>query len=331
MVELIKTFCEINAVSGNEDVLRRYIAENICADSVSIDTMGNITALKKGSSGSDKKIMIVSHIDECGMIVTDINDDGYIKFARVGDTELRSLISKRVVIGDGVKGVIGMKAVHLQKAEERESVKKADELFIDIGAKDKKQAQKSVQKGDYICFDTEFSQIGSRIKGKALDRVGAAVVFEMSKLTPLYDTYFVFTVQKEVGMRGASVCAAGINPDYVIVLDSVETADMFDVKEYEINAKLGKGAVAGYADKYSLSDRELTEKLLKHACDKGISVQKAAVQKSMSDAGAINVLRNGYKTVNIGIPVRYTHTPVQIADMADIEAAKNLVQLALTI
>ena len=124
MVELIKKISEINAVSGNETILREYLLKHIGKKDVSVDTMGNITVFQKGSSNQDKKLMIVTHIDECGLIVTDITDNGFIKFECVGNVELRSLISKKVVINNKINGIIGMKAIHLQKKEERETVKK---------------------------------------------------------------------------------------------------------------------------------------------------------------------------------------------------------------
>ena len=179
MVETIKYISEINAISGNEHLLRNYILDNIVADSVEVDSMGNIVALKKGNSSKNKKIAVVTNIDECGMIVTDITDDGYIKVDTVGDVELRSIISKQVIINDSVKGVIGMKAIHLQKKEERKTVKKPKELFIDIGAKNKEVAQKLVSKGDYIAFTTKCDEIGGNIKGKSLSRIGIYVMLKL--------------------------------------------------------------------------------------------------------------------------------------------------------
>ena len=326
MVELIKNISEINAISGNEASIRKYIIEH-CSNA-RVDTMGNISVFKKGKS-SQKKLMIATHIDECGLIVTNITEKGFIKFECVGDVELRSLISKKVIVADNVKGIIGMKAIHLQKKEERETVKKAKDLFIDIGAKDKKDAQRYVKKGDYISFATEFSTIGKRVKGKALDRIGAAIMLKLLDVEPQYDTYFVFTVQKEVEMRGAVVCASKINPDFAIVIDTIESADMFGCNDMQIQAKLGNGTVIQYSDKKSIQNRELTQCIVKKAEENKVPIQKSAAIKSIGNSGEIITSYGGIKTATVAVPVRYTHTPIQIADLNDVESTYRLIMLLL--
>ncbi len=329
MVELIKEISEVNAISGNEHALREYIFKYVGKKDVSVDTMGNIIVFKKGTSKQDKKLMIVTHMDECGLIVTDITDDGFLKFECVGNVELRSLISKKVIIADKVNGVIGMKAIHLQKKEERETVKKAKELFIDIGAKDKKEAQKYVNKGDYISFNTKFSKTQDILKGKGLDRICVAPVLELIKTDPEYDTYFVFTAQKEVGMRGAMICASKINPDFAVILDSVESADMFGCKDNDIQTKLGNGVLIQYADKYSISDRELLSDVIKIANKNQIPYQQAGLIRGFSDAGEVITSYGGVKGVTLSVPVRYTHTPVQIVNRKDVQALFDLTKAIL--
>ena len=329
MVEIIKSISEINAVSGDEKSLRDFIVKNIKADKIEIDTMGNIIALKQGTVQSEHKIAVATHIDECGLIVTDINDDGYIKFATVGNVELRSIISKTVLIKNKIPGIIGMKAVHLQKKEERENVKKAKELFIDIGAKNKDEAKKLVKKGDYISFMTKFSCIGTTIKGKALDRIGIYTLLQAINYEPLYDTYFIFTVQKEVGLRGAMIAADKINPDTLIVVDSVETADMYGVEKDKITAHLNCGPALIHSDKSYIGDKKLIKKIISLATENDIKIQEVARAESDSDTGAFMISNSGIKTVNISIPVRYTHTPVQLASLNDIESTDKLLNLLL--
>lgn len=328
MVELIKKISEINAVSGNEDKIREFIKKNIIADSVSVDRMGNITAFKKGNS-SEKTLMLSTHTDECGMIVTNITDNGYIKFDCVGNTDLRSLISKPVIINDKVQGVIGLKAIHLQKAEERKNIKEAKELYIDIGAKDKAEAEKSVQKGDYISFMTKSKMLGNNVKGKALGRIGVAVLLELIKKKPEFDTYYTFTVQKEVGMRGAAVCMANINPDNVIVIDSIEAADMFDVDKKDTIAHLGKGSVLVYSDKGAISDQKLCKQITDIAIKENIDIQTAVGVNTKSDCGEIITSGRGFKTVNISIPIRYANTPVQLAAVSDVKNTVRLLEAIL--
>jgi len=329
LVEFVKNISEINAVSGDEKSLRDFIVKNIQADEFEVDTMGNIVALKRGKLQSERKIAIATHIDECGLIVTDINDEGYIKFASVGKVELRSIISKTVLIDNKIPGIIGMKAVHLQKKEERETVKKAKELFIDIGAKNKEEAKKLVKKGDYISFLTKFSHIGPSIKGKALDRIGVCTLLNAMNTQPLYDTYFIFTVQKEVGMRGAMIAANRINPDVLIAVDSVETADMYGVEKDKINAHLNGGPVLIHSDKSYIGDKTLIKKIISLAIENDIKIQEVAKLEGNSDTGAFMVSNGGIKTVNISIPVRYTHTPVQFASLDDIQSTDKLLDVLL--
>lgn len=329
MVETIKAISEINAVSGDEKSIRQYILKNANADEISVDNMGNIVALKKGTSNEKRKVAIVTQIDECGMIVTDITDEGYIKFDLVGDVQLRSIISKPVIIKNSIKGIIGMKAVHLQKKEERENVKEAKELYIDIGANSKKEALTLVKKGDYISFLTKFTDLDCSVKGKALDRVGIYGLLSAMNEAPYYDTYFVFTVQKEVGTRGAMIAANKINPDTVIVFDTVTANDSYGTENEDITVKSGGGAVISYTFLNAISDREISKKMISIAEENNIKTQIVSVSREKSDAGEIIVSGNGTKTASIAIPIRYSHTPVQLVSKKDIESATKLLALLL--
>lgn len=329
MVETIKAISEINAISGDEKSIRQYILKNTNADNVSVDTMGNIVAFKKGTSGKKRKVAIVTHIDECGMIVTDITNEGYIKFDLVGDVQLRSIISKPVIIKDSIKGIIGMKAVHLQKKEERENVKEAKELYIDIGAPSKAEALSLVKKGDYISFLTKFTDLDFSLKGKALDRVGIYGLLSAMNEAPVYDTYFIFTVQKEVGTRGAMIAANKINPDTVIVFDTVTADDSYGTENEDITVKSGGGAVISYTFLNAISDREISKKMISIAEENNIKTQIVSVSREKSDAGEIIVSGNGTKTASIAIPIRYSHTPVQLVSKKDIESATKLLTLLL--
>ena len=230
MAELLKKMSEINAVSGNENDIRNLIIAEIKdkVDDITIDTMGNVIAYKKGSD-SGKKIAVAVNMDEPGFIISGVTEKGYLKFKAVGNIDPRKIISKRVVIGaDKIKGVIGMKAIHLQTKSERENVVAVSKLFIDIGAKDKEDAEKYVKLGDYVTFDTEFMQIGSNVKGKALDRSGicTSLINAIGKEYK-YDTYMCFLVQREVGARGAKIVSHRINADVILSVSSAETADMY--------------------------------------------------------------------------------------------------------
>lgn len=299
MACLLETLCNENGVSGNEHKIRDIIKNEITdyADDIKVDTMGNLIAVKHGKS--ERKIMLVSHMDEPGYIVSEITDTGYIKFRAVGKIDPRTIISKRVSIGENkIKGIIGMKAIHLQKKEERENVVNVSDLFIDIGAKDKKDAQKKVSLGDYIAFDTEFREIGDLIKGKALDaRISCVCLIEALKQSYDCTVYAVFAVQGEIDGRGAGVTAYDINPDTAVIIDTVEAADMFGVKPHEKKAILGDGAV----------------------------VEKSVFKTS--DAAAVQTACGGTKVVRVSVPCRYSHTPVCMASKSDIQSALELVSL----
>lgn len=308
MATFIKSISEINAVSGNEGNIREFILNHINADSVEVDNMGNIIALKKGKNHS-KKIMAATHMDESGFIVSNVTDSGYIKFKPVGNIDINTVISKKVTIGN-TKGIIGMKAIHLQTKEERENTVPAKNLFIDIGAKSKKDALECVKIGDYISLDTKFKETEEYVFGKALSRAGVDVLISGMDICADCDIYFVFTVQKEVGMRGAKILSRRYDVDAVITVDTVCADDMFKSDCKAIS--LGKGIVIPAMDKYSIYDRELIKKLenTKH--------QKVITKNEFSDAGAFPT-----KRVNISIPCRYAKTPVEMISKSDLETAKT--------
>lgn len=324
MAVQLKNISEINAVSGNEVKLRKYIEENIRADRLEVDTMGNLIAFVKGKK-HDKTLAIVTHMDESGFIVSDFTDKGYIKFREVGNVDALSVISKRVIINESVRGVIGMKAIHLQKADERKNAVKLKDLFIDIGAKDKNEAEKYVKKGDYIAFDTEFAQIGKKVKGKALDRVGVyAQICSMSE-QPQYDTYFIFTVQKEVGSRGAAVLTERIKADFAVVLGTVQSGDMFGSKIHA--AKLEGGVAVSSMNKKMIADVQLTEQVRKAAESNNVKIQRICSMADFSD-WEIGYIPN-CRCIMADIPIRYAYTPAELVSTEDIEAAVQLLKIIL--
>lgn len=322
----LKKFSELSAVSGNENEARKYILSCIDGkcDEVSVDSMGNVIAFKKGKS--DKyKLMLGTNMDEAGFIVSDITDKGYVKVKAVGSIDARTLISKRVVIGsERIKGVIGMKAIHLQKKSERESAVELSSLYIDIGAKDKKSAK--VKLGDYVTFDTEYAELGNRIKGKALDRFGCVCLIEAMDEVPAYDTYFVFSTQREITARitgrGMMTAAFKIQPDYAVIIDTVETSDMY--KSKQLQSRLGGGAVIEYMDKTSISDTVFTSALKDTAKEIPTAVQDKTSSVNSTIAGAVQVSAKGAVTACIGIPCRYSHTPVCMMDKKDINSVTAL-------
>lgn len=327
MAELLRDLSEIHAVSGNETAVRELILSEISskADKVTVDTMGNIIALKKGKTRG-KTIAVVANMDEIGLITSSFTEKGYIKFKLVGDIDPRKLVSKKVVTAGGVKGVIGMKAIHLQTRDERENVVKVKDLFIDIGAKDKEEAENAVKLGEYITFDTAFAEIGENVKGKALDRAGVcfALINVLDGEYPC-DFYAIFTAQKEVGARGAQIAAHRVNADVILTVSSVETADMYDCKIG--GTKLGGGVCVSYMDARVIPDRQLTVKFINLSKNNDIKLQDKVTAPYRTDGGAMQIMDT--LILSIQIPCRYSHSPVSIMNKGDITETEKLIKLYL--
>ncbi len=332
MADLLERLSNESGVSGNEDRIRALIIDEIkpYADDITVDTMGNIIAYKKGENNG-AKIMVTAHMDEAGFIVSQITDKGYIKFKPVGNISPRSVIAKCVEIGDNkISGVLGMKAVHLQKKEEREKTADFSDLYIDIGAKDKKDAQNHVSLGDYISFKMRFSELGDNIKGKAFSsRIPCRCLIETLKKEHKNDFYAVFAAQSEVGGRGGQISAFGVKPDIVLTLDATESADMFGVEEKDITAGIGGGAVISFMDKGALADKRLADKLISAVKNAGTAYQTANPAVGKSDAGAAQLAGNGARAVMLSVPCRYLNTPVSIAAKSDIKSLTDITDIFL--
>lgn len=328
---LLKALCEANGVSGNEGAVRKVILEQITplADDIQIDSIGNILALKKGRS-SAKKVMLAAHMDEVGLIISGITEKGFLEFKTVGGIDTRVLISKRVAVGERrVKGVIGIKAIHLQEKSERETVPKVKNLFIDIGAKDREEAEGLVKLGDYAAFDTEFAEFGAgKIKAKAIDdRAGCLVLMDLMNQTCRYDTYFCFTVQEEVGLRGAQVAARRIMPDIALVLEATTCSDVFGSQPHEYVTQLGGGVAVSFMDWSTIVPHTFYSWLYETAQREGIPVQYKNTTMGGNDAGAIHIAGRGVKTASLSIPCRYLHSPAGVAAWADLDAMEALAKL----
>lgn len=324
---LLERLCNECGVSGDEGRIRDIIKSEITpyVDDITVDSMGNIIALKKGKD-SKKKVMMAAHMDEVGFIISGITDKGYLKFKTVGGIDTRVIISKKVLVGDKkVHGIIGMKAIHLQGASERENVPDVSDLTIDIGANSKEEAKKRVSIGDYATFDTLYSDFGTdKVKAKALDdRVGCAALVEALKGDCEYDLYACFTTQEEVGLRGATACAYRINPDIALVMEGTTCSDVYKCDEKDYVTKCGGGAVLSFMDGSTIFDAKLREKLYNLAEENNILVQYKKAATGGTDAGIIHKTCCGVKTAVIAVPCRYIHSPVSVASKADIDAVKK--------
>ncbi len=329
MAVSLKKLSMLSGVSGCEDAVRGYIAEQIRdkCDSMRTDSIGNLIAFRRGRSDK-RKVLIGSNMDEPGFIVRDITESGYIKFGAVGYIDPRTLVSKRVVIGSGVKGVIGMKAIHLQTKKEREAAVELSSLYIDIGCSKKGAAEKRVEIGDYITFDTEFSETGSILRGKAFGRFGVICLIKAMEVVPAYDTYYVFSAQREIPCRvpgrGMACAAYAIKPDIAVIADVLSAADIVGEESESDTAGLGAGAVIEYMDKASIGSAGLIEMAKRTAEAYYVPYQEKVCSLHSTEAGAVLTAAEGCPAVCIGIPCRYKNTPVSMMNRYDLDNAAGL-------
>lgn len=329
---MLKELTDLFGTSGDEESVRKKIFEvvsEIC-DDVFIDKTGNVIALKKGKS-NDKKCLVSAHMDEVGFIVKSIDDEGFLKFASVGGTDSRILPGIGVKI-NGLYGVVGIKAVHLTTKEERAGTVKTDDLYIDIGASSREEAEKYAAKGDYIYFDSEYVPFGTKcVKAKALDdRAGCSIIIELIKnARPFYDTYFCFTVQEEVGCRGAITAARRIKPDYGLVIEGTTCGEALGNPKHLSVTTMGLGGAISVVEHTSMSDIGLINKTLEAAERKKIPCQLKRASTGGNDAGNIQVTGAGVKTMAIAVPCRYIHSPVSMMNLADYENTYKLAKLII--
>jgi len=332
LIDTIKELCALDGVSGFEDRVRAYVKEKAApyADSMRVDALGNVIVFKKGKKSTGNKLLLAAHMDEVGLIIRDITDDGYLKFSCVGGIDRRVLLGKQVAVGERqTPGVIGMKPIHLTTDEERKSIPEADDLYIDIGAKNKEEAQSMAAPGDYASFVSEIVEFGNGfIKAKALDdRVGCAVMLELLKEDLPMDCTFAFTVQEEVGCRGAFGAAFSVTPEIALVLETTTAADLAGVKGHQKVCSPGEGPVVLYMDNGSVADRGLYELARSLAEQNNIPWQTKHMVAGGNDASAIQRSKAGVRTIVVSAAVRYLHAPASVACLRDFEDMHKLAQL----
>lgn len=325
---------------GNVGELVCKIASQYC-DLYAVDKMGNCVfkISPEVYTAQTKKIMFSAHMDEVGLMVTEIDSDGYLKFDTLGGIDCRVLCGRNVVVGDEnkkIKGVIASKAIHHQTAEERKQATKISDMYIDIGATSKEDAEKYVDIGDFVTFDSDFivfGKDGRLVKSKALDdRMGCAVMLEVmkelsfGKMKNTNELYFCFTVREEVGLSGAQTVAQVIKPDYAVVLETTAIADIEGVAPALRVAEVGKGGVVSVMDRSTVYNHKFVSYLLELAELKGIRAQVKRYVSGGNDAGHIHKSGEGVKTVALSIPTRYLHSPSCVASLDDLDSVIELVK-----
>ncbi len=319
MNELIKKLVEAYGPSGFEDGMRDLIRPEIekYVDEISVDAMGNLIALKKGD-GSGLKVMIAAHMDEIGVMVSHINKEGFLRFTNIGGVYPHTLLGGRVQFANGIIGV-----VHCDRLTDRSKVHTLDKYFIDVGATSPEDCPVGV--GDAAGFVRPFLAQGNRLTAKSMDdRIGCVVAIEaLKKLkkTP-HDVYFVFSVQEEVGTRGAQASANGLSPDVGIALDVTGVGDVPEARPMDIS--LGKGAAIKVKDAGMIAHAGLVRLMKQRAADANIPYQLEVLEGGSTDARSIQIANAGSAAGCISIPCRYVHSPSEMVDVRDVEASINL-------
>jgi tetrahedral aminopeptidase len=338
-VSLLERLSNASAVSGDEGEVRKIVLAEITphVDEVKVDALGNVLAVKRSRSGAAAplKVMLDAHMDEVGFMIVHDEGEGIYRFDTVGGLDERQLVGKAVWVGkDHVPGVIGAKPVHLTRPEERKSPITLDTLRIDVGP-----GKNKVQVGDRAVFATRFRRQGPSLFGKALDdRLGVAVLIELLRAeynpaaAPGFDLLAAFSVQEEIGLRGARVAAYALQPDLAIAIDSTPANDIptWDGAENTLyNTRLGAGPALYVADSATLSDPRLVRYLAQIAEALGIPYQFRQPGGGGTDAGAIHQQRAGIPSISVSIPGRYPHTASGMARLEDWQHTFALLHAAL--
>jgi tetrahedral aminopeptidase len=324
MKSLIKTLVEIPGPSGYESQIRQTIADIIkpLVDHLEVDNLGNIIARIDSLSDNPKRLMLSAHMDEIGVIATHIDSNGFIRFTNIGGVRPETCLGGHVRFLNGTQGVIGTESINTNK--ENLSLEK---MYIDIGIQEKEQAP--VRIGDVACFERPFIDLGKRLVSKAMDdRISVAIMIGTLRaikekgIKPFHQTFFVFSTQEEVGLRGATTAAFGLNPDIGLSLDVTASGDTPKGNRMEVG--LGKGPAIKVRDSGMLSDPRIVDWMVKTAETSQLPFQLEVLERGTTDARAIQLARAGVPVGCLSIPCRYIHSPSEMVDMEDIENSIRL-------
>ena len=321
MMELLQRLTAAYGPSGAEGEVSRVIEELAApyCDEISRDTMGNLICRKKGSG---PRVMFSAHMDSIGLVATHIEENGFVRVGTVGGVAPAKVLHIPVRFANSQAGVVAAQAdVEVGKL-------KLSDLFVDVGAASREEAQALVQVGDVAVFDTKLVSMAGRVGGPYLDnRASCAVqLMAMSQIEKTdNDLYFVFSVQEELGLRGAKTAAWTVDPDYGVALD-VTPADDVPGSKHQVSSVLGGGAAVKVMDGSVICHPWMVDKLMALAGEQGIKAQRDVIRAGGTDGGAIHLTRGGVPTGGISIPWRYGHSPMELVDLGDLEACAALVK-----
>jgi putative aminopeptidase FrvX len=332
-IQLLENLSHASSVSGDEGAVRSIVLEKVkpYAERVTVDALGNVLVTCKTSSKPDCRLMISAHMDEVGLMLVDKDEEGFYRFETVGGIDVRQLIGKPVSIGsERVQGIIGTKPIHLIEKKDLDQVMPLESLRIDIGL----DKEGKVKVGDRATFSTLFQRSGPSLLGKALDnRLGVMILLELIKNPPSgIELLAAFTVQEEIGLRGARTAAYSLNPDLAFIVDATPAYDLpswDDSENVSYNTRLDAGPAVYIADGSTFYDPRLFRFMTEIAEKNHIPYQIRQPGKGGTDAGAIHRQRSGIPAVAVSVPIRYSHTAVSICRQADCQNTLTLLHTVL--
>ncbi|MGE0930673.1 M42 family metallopeptidase [Peijinzhouia sedimentorum] len=334
---LLKTICETPGAPGHEKSIRDFVIEQMTpfVDEIEVDNLGNIFTLKKGKRNPDgKKAMVAAHLDEIGFIVTHIDDQGFLRFHTLGGFDPKTVVSQRVIV-HGRKdliGVIGCKPIHVMSDEERKNLPKMTDFFIDLGMQ-KEEVDKYITIGNPVTRQRDFIEIGDCLSCKSIDnRISVYILIETMKAleTQPYDVYGVFTVQEEVGLRGAQVAAHKLNPDFGFGLDTTIAFDLPGAQAHEKITSLGKGAAIKLMDASAICDYRMIDYMKQTADNHKITWQPEILTAGGTDTAGVQLRgKNGAISGAVSIPTRHLHQDIEMVNREDVKSSIALLKACL--
>ncbi|HZK53276.1 MAG TPA: M42 family metallopeptidase [Desulfosporosinus sp.] len=314
---ILRQLTQIFGPSGSEERVAEFIATQLrpYCDELKTDALGNLIVSRHGTG---KKIMVAAHMDEIGLMITHIDKEGFLRFTPLGGVGISNLVGRRVKFSRGRVGTIGVEKL------EKPSEFKLGKLYLDIGVASREEAEQLLHIGDTAVFVGDFVELEARIISKALDdRVGCFVAMEAFKRTKsTHELAFVFTVQEEIGTRGAQTAAYAIEPDLAIAVDVTATGDT--PKAHPMSVELGRGVGIKVLDHSMVTSPQIKRWMASVATDRNIPFQWEVLEYGGTDSGAIHLSRGGVPSGVLSIPTRYVHSPAEILDKQDVEAALEL-------
>lgn len=321
LLKLVENLTGLSGPSGCEEKIRSFIRKEAEAygDELFVDALGNLIVVKRNPDG--KKILLAAHMDEIGLMVTFIEENGFLRFSAVGGINNEILPGTRVIFDNGTAGIIGR-----ERIKEKETAD-INRFYIDIGAKSRGEALERVKIGETATFYPSFHHMGPRVTAKSLDnRAGCALLLQVLKNLPASlpnEVYFVFTVQEEVGLRGARTVSYRLNPDYALAVDVTRTGDTPE-PEFKMDLTLGSGPAIKIKDSSVICHPTVVQRMIRTAERMNIPFQLEVLERGGTDAGSIHLSREGVPSGALSIPCRYIHTPGEMVDLNDIEGGFSL-------